>query len=602
MANQKKNIKKDQIKFQEKIISIFTNAGFKHFKTEKKPFQLNGCNEIELDHIFVNENVLIECEDTIFSYELSKEKDASNRKNILEQMKKHKNNKKKAAEIILQNKKGFIEALKRRFNTIDQNGNYCPADYKIFFLYFDYMSDEMTQKDMQAYRPLKFVSQATMDYFLTISSSIKQSFRYELFRYLGMHREDYLPSTIGGSKKPLLSPIIYPERWTGFEGGVRVVTFMMQPQILLEMACVLRKDSWDGKNDLYQRLITNKRIKEVRGFLINENTMFLNNIIVTMPDNISFLDEDNNKVDIEEINDAKKQYNVEIPLEYNSMAIIDGQHRAYAFYEDIANDDEEKIISIQRKKYCLLVTGIIYPHDEEWTDERKRQFESRLFLSINRNSKQVDADTLILVQSILDPTSREGLSRKIIEDMNKRAPFEKMFKMTKVSTAPISISSIVQYALVFLVDTNMKSDKRKSPDTTLYYYWLKKEGKDENYILTSKDRDQYVKYCSQCLCSYFKAINSHFWDEWNDKKSKILKVIGINSFIIAYREILPLTNGPQESRYYEDLMKGWKYHFMDYKEEKFSYSGSNYNKLAKEVIIPWFEEHINQKNENNGEE
>ena len=41
---------------------------------------------------------------------------------------------------------------------------------------------------------------------------------------------------------------------------------------------------------------------------------------------------------------------------------------------------------------------------------------------------------------------------------------------------------------------------------------------------------------------------------------------------------------------------------MDYKEEKFSYSGSNYNKLAKEVIIPWFEEHINQKNENNGEE
>ena len=82
----------------------------------------------------------------------------------------------------------------------------------------------------------------------------------------------------------------------------------------------------------------------------------------------------------------------------------------------------------------------------------------------------------------------------------------------------------------------------------------------------------------------------------------MLKVIGINSFIIAYREILPLTNGPQESRYYESLMKGWKYHFKDDKEEKFSYSGSNYNKLAKEVIIPLFEERIKQKSGNIGEE
>lgn len=172
---------------------------------------------------------------------------------------------------------------------------------------------------------------------------------------------------------------------------------------------------------------------------------------------------------------------------------------------------------------------------------KKRQFESGLFLSINRNSKQVDADTLILVQSILDPTSREGLSRKIIENMNKQAPFEKMFKMTKMSTAPISISSIVQYALVFLVDTNMKNDRRKSLEKSLYYYWLIKEEKGENYVFASKDRDKYVKYCSQCLCKYFKAVQSCFFAEWNNPKSKILKVIGINAFIIAYREILPLS-------------------------------------------------------------
>ena len=137
-----------------------------------------------------------------------------------------------------------------------------------------------------------------------------------------------------------------------------------------------------------------------------------------MPETISFSDEHNNAVEIEEINETNKPYNVEIPLEYNSMAIIDGQHRAYAFYEDIINDDEEKKIAVQRSRYCLLVTGIIYPKDDNWTEEKK----------------------------------------------------------------------------------------------------------------------------------------------------------------------------------------GWKYHFKDYKEEKFPYSGSNYNKLAKEVIIPLFEERIKEKNENTGEE
>ena len=584
------------MKFQEKIISIFVNAGFLHLDTENEPFMLEGDNSIELDHIFVHDNILIECEDTIYSYEYKKTKGKEDRKSLAEKMKKHKQNKKRAADVLLQNKKEFIGLLKNRFKNFDPDGEYASNDYKLYFLYFDYMSDEATIKDIEAYKPLLFISQATMDYFVTISSCIKKSFQYELFRFLGIKRQDYLPSGEGMVRQNLLSPIVYPERWTGYGEGIRVVTFMMQPKILLETACVLRKDSWDGKNDLYQRLITSKRINEVRDYLTEENTMFLNNIIVTMPEDISFLDKDNNTISIDDISDTEEQYQVVIPIEYNSMAIIDGQHRVYAFYEDIKSDEIEKQIAVQRKKHCLLVTGIIYPKTKEWTDEKKRQFESKLFLSINLNSKQVDADTLILVQSILDPTSREGLSRKIIEDMNKKAPFENMFKMTKMSTAPISISSIVQYALVYLIDTNTKKDKKNDPRKTLYYYWLKKEGKDVNYLISIDDRDKYVKYCSRCLCEYFKGVNSHFRTEWDNPESKILRILGINSLIIAYREILPLTNGPQDAKYYETMMKGWKFQFINSESQAFNYSGSTYGKLAKEVIIPWFKDHIPEAN------
>ena len=583
--------KTEQEKFQERIVNIFLNAGFTYFKTEKDIFNLENEEPIELDHIFVYQNIIIECEDTINSYTYRKidKKDKEKRENLKLRADKHKNNKKKAADIILNNKKEFIKELKNKYKSFNPNNKYYDSDFKIFFLYFDYMSEEPTQEQIKKYSPIIFVSQATMEYFCTISSSIKKSFRYELFRFLGIKREEVTDSADEDVRRTLNCPIVYPERWVGFSNGIRVVTFMIQPKILLETACVLRKDSWDGKDDLYQRLITEKRIKEIRNFLVNEKSTFLNNIIVTLPDTVSISDKDNKQVDIKDINGTKEQYQINIPLEFNSMAIIDGQHRVYAFFEDTKADDIEIEIARQRDSHCLLVTGIIYPKNQEWTDLRKRQFESRLFLAINRNSKQVDADTLILVQTILDPTSREGISRKVIESMNKRAPFEKMFKLTKVSDAPISISSIVQYALVSLVTTNINKDKKIKSQKTLFYYWLIETGRDKQYQFNISDRDKYVTFCANCLCEYFKAIRDHFINEWDNPKSKILNVLGINSFIISYRETLDLTNGPQKCQYYINMMSGWEYTFLDS-----PYSGSSYAKLAQNDIIPWFKRKITE--------
>lgn len=600
MAGKRIKKKTEQEKFQERLVYIFVNAGFDHFETERTSFKI-GNKDLELDHIFVYENIMIECEDTINSYiyRNTDKKNKYERENLKYKADKHKSNKKEAAELILKYKKDFIDQLGNRYTEFNSNGKYYASDYQIFFLYFDYMSEEPTEKDIEKYKPLIFVPQATMEYFCTISSSIKKSFRYELFRFLKIKRSEVLDnSTSSGRRDNLKCSIVYPERWTGYSDGIRVVTFMAEPKILLETACVLRKDSWDGKDDLYQRLITEKRIKEIRDFLVKENTMFLNNIIVTLPDTVTFLNNDNKPVSIEDIDDIKEQYQVSVPIEYNSMAIIDGQHRVYAFYEDNCENDVEKKIAIQRERNCLLVTGIVYPQTDEWTEVKKRQFESGLFLAINRNSKQVDADTLILVQTILDPTSREGLSRKVIEKMNTCEPFEKMFKLTKVSDAPISISTIVQYALVSLVNTNIDSDKKTNANKTLYYYWLIKNEKNRNYKFTISDRDKYVSYCANCLCEYFKAIKSHFINEWNDPNSKILKVVAINAFIIAYRETLYLTHGPQKCNYYIELMKGWNFTFKEVEGKHFNYSGSSYAKLANNEIIPWFQRQLPSESTN----
>ncbi|MBR2506941.1 MAG: hypothetical protein IKB70_08625 [Bacilli bacterium] len=70
-------------------------------------------------------------------------------------------------------------------------------------------------------------------------------------------------------------------------------------------------------------------------------------------------------------------------------------------------------IDTLRNTLSLLVTGIIYPNEEECKDEiERRKFENDLFVTINKNAKPVDADTIIQVQAIMNPTSGEATSRK----------------------------------------------------------------------------------------------------------------------------------------------------------------------------------------------
>ncbi len=357
--------------------------------------------------------------------------------------------------------------------------------------------------------------------------------------------------------------------------------------MILENSCVLRKDGWDKKVDLYQRLIEPKRIKSVRDFVATNKTTFLNNIIVTLPRDIKFYKNANGQTKEIFLNDIV-QYNsdieMHIPVDFNSMAIIDGQHRVFAYFEDFdSNNPTEKNISKLRDELNLLVTGIIYPKDSIYDDElERRKFESSLFVSINKNAKPVDADTLIQVQSIMNPTSGEAISRKVIQELNKDEPFKDMFQLSKVENAPIKTASIIQYALSSLLVA-------KNNSNSLYKYWLIENNKDKDFQLRqSVDIEKYIKYCTNCLKIYFKAIKSRFNSFWN-KDSKLLKVISLNAFIIAYRDTLYLTNGPKNYDFYAKVLSGFQMDFNENPDNPFEYGGAQYSKFAKAKIIPVFE-------------
>ncbi|GAB6106720.1 DGQHR domain-containing protein [Fusibacter bizertensis] len=276
--------------------------------------------------------------------------------------KNHIRKKQDSFKAIKENQSDFISILKNEFpDKLEILNKYNVPRYKIFYLYFSNNDLNLEANDLMEFRLLKFVEPQSLNYFEKMVKCIKLSSRYEIFRYLELKNEDIGKIKSDSSNNVIKAPIICPEDITGHKDGIRIVSFMMAAEKLIETCYVLRKDNWEDSMWLYQRLIDQKKIKEIRSFLGKKKQAFYNNIIVALPDNICFIDNGKNYKRIHEISNFEAGTILEIPNEMNSICVIDGQHRIFAHHEGNQNESDERVISELRQDLHLLVTGLIFP-------------------------------------------------------------------------------------------------------------------------------------------------------------------------------------------------------------------------------------------------
>ena len=297
---------------------------------------------------------------------------------------------------------------------------YRPERYQVFYLYIPQNELDLTADERALYGNLLFVEPETLSYFNRMTQCFHYSARYEIFRFLGIKDEHLGSCSSEGAKTTIKAPIIYPEDVTGLRNGVRVVSFMMSAEKLLRTAYVLRKDNWEESIFLYQRLIEKEKIKSIRAFLASKGEAFYNNIIVALPDNVTFEDDSSNPISKDKIGDFQ-HCKLVMPDEMNSICVIDGQHRIFAHYEAPSNDKHESKIAVLRKQLHMLVTGLIFPADMSEAD--RKQIQSEIFLDINDNTKKVAPNVLTHIEMIKDPFSDIGLARRVIERLNKQRIF-----------------------------------------------------------------------------------------------------------------------------------------------------------------------------------
>ncbi len=521
-----------------------------------------GSKRGELDAVFLYENIILVCEDTI---------------SASSQIKDHLINKKVLFDEINDNKPALISWLKEEYP--DKFNTFCPysnSRYKVFFLYFTKNKLNPTEEDIELFKPVTLVEHSTLNYFQKLSSNIRRSSRSEIFRFLGLESDDVGIVRSSGSQDKISTTIICPPDSTGHTNGVRIVSFMLSADSLIRNSYVLRKDNWENSIELYQRLIERNRIQSIRRHLAKKKTTFYNNIIVTLPRNISFTDENNNAVELIDIQDYKKSHTLLIPNEFNSICVIDGQHRIFAHYE--GDDGLETTIAPLRRQFHLLVTGLIFPDDMD--DLARRKYESEIFLDINSNARPVPPDVLLFIQTLQDPYSDLGISRRVLEKLNQRAPFHNLLQLSLMESSRIKIASIIKFALRNLVEITNDPERKD----TFYFHWAMESGKNLLENPNTNNLDEYINYIVSLLSNYFGAVKSTYNNEWDDTDSNILSTTAINGYIMALRRSLQV-DGPKNHGFYSQAISKNKF---DFSKGSFAYTSSQYNKFSKEILIKCF--------------
>ncbi|PQA60144.1 DGQHR domain-containing protein [Siphonobacter curvatus] len=534
------------------VLNIFmNNMGFQFLKTD-------GIHKIfaeqmgELDNIFVYENIVLMVEETISP----DDKEHIRKKYIYFQK-------------IREELPEFLKWLRTDYETeLSVYDEYGLGRYKFYYIYIcDDLIDDQTRK---AFSDLIFIDKPILNYFSSISSSIKLTSRFELFKFLGLELSDLKSPEASEDLKKIETTVVLPESASGFPEGVQVLTFIMKASDLLECSYVLRKDSWDNTIGLYQRLIEKKRIDEIRSFLANKKRTFIDNIIVSLPFDTTFSIKDiktNQDVNFD-VFKTQKFSNVvmTIPYKLNSIGIIDGQHRIFSHYE--GTDTLEAEIFKLRNKRHLFVTGLFFDK-KLFNDDQKRKLESEIFLQINSTQKKVSPALLHFIKSLNDPSSSIGIANNVILSLNKVNPFLGLFSISSLEKGGIKIPSILQYGLQNIIEL-------EPDDVQLYTYYIK-EGN-----IPPKDGGKlqdYVRYCTDKIQIYFCAVRAIYKDQWfiKNKKGGILSSTAIVGFLRAFKISLNLTDGPQDFDYYKDKFKVLDVNFKDY-------TSSHWNALADEIV------------------
>lgn len=555
--------KRIEKKYQKDVSSIFTLAGFTSIKVESHEVVFEGRTG-EVDNLFVYENIIVVCEHTYT-------KSPSD----------HLLKKKVLFDLIIESPVKFVKFLIETFPEFklihDNSLGYSTHQYEVKVAYFSRYI--VPDEHMNLCESVYFFDYSRLRYFSSLSKIVDKTSKFELFKFFNLSYADIgsarIKTGLSQSSGMSYEGFLLPKANSNYPDGFKVLSFYIDPETLLQKSYVLRKDSWQNPDIAYQRMLEVKKIKSMRKYLADTARVYVNNLIVTLPSSTSFISLSTKKPLLENELLDKQAVQVQLPEEFNSIGLIDGQHRVYSYHE--GTDIHESKIKKLRTHQNLLVTAIMYPPDISELDRTK--FEAILFLEINNEQTKARSDLKQAIELIVRPFTTVAISKAIIARLAKNGPLKGLLEEHYFDEAyKIKTTSIVSYGLKPLV-------KFEGQDS-LMSLW---KNPNKAQITNQKDKellDDYINFCvnefNKLLIALKINLDKEQWDI-ESRHTNILSPTSINGFIICLRELVNsgLTG---DTDYYERKLVGVKdFRFSNYKSSHWKQLGLDiFNKFFKD--------------------
>lgn len=556
LTKDEKALKRRDRKFRTAINTVFTNAKFIQIATRDTQLVIAG-RQGDFDSFFVYENILVVMEDTTAA-----------------EVKDHLLKSANFFDHVAANTSAALDELASKFpkfRSSSGRGKYGDTDYRWVFVYCSLKAYD--RKYEERHLNVVFLRYASLQYFLTLSKTIGGSIRFELFKFLRLRLGEIGIQKQGQDKREY-DALILPESPSGFPAGHKIVSFLIEPETLLEQAYVLRKDGWQDGDCLYQRLLVKGKIGKMRDYLSSERRVFINNIIATLPEDTRFLDAKGAQVAPHDLS-AMTKITVELRRKLGSIGLIDGQHRVFAYHE--GQDQADKAIGLLRAKQHLLVTGIVYPPG---TDALERtRFEAKLFLEINDKQTRAKGDLKQAIQTIIEPFSDVAIAKRVVNSLAATGPLcgyleEHFFDRGKIKT-----TSIVSYGMRHVVAINGVD--------SLFQVWPQTDKKKLQQHKSQLLLDEYVRFCSNHVSAFIQGFHRKVPPaQWTaDRKvSRALTTTTINGLIFCLRNVIQRGKTGDASAYHAAFAKC----AVDFTPGKFTYRSSHWRELGKKLYDQCF--------------
>lgn len=328
--------------------------------------------------------------------------------------------------------------------------------------------------------------------------------------------------------------------------------FTITPEKLLKTCVIYRRAQ--GSGDAYQRMVRKSRLGSVKNYVTRENAVLPPNIIVHLGNNVTWHpiqmpegDASGNAINLSRESDYELGV-LNVPLEYASIELIDGQHRLYGFVG---------AEPATREHFNLSVVGL---KNLDTTSRRD------IFVAINDNMRRVDPNLVTYLKYTPDESecqiNNALMAINIVVELNKTSPFRNKIKLLDIGDQIITLRGFSGYELKSLL----------GPRGLLRRYYPENESRE--YI--------------SALRLYFGILKSLFGQQWDDPRRYIIFTNrGISAFLKLLKSILKNCQSPIDAdivrRYLQPIKDRWQ--DWDIASLRGEYTGSGgWNRFHRDLV------------------